>query len=146
MAQPKVQQPDRSAPTQRCLSDFEGRWRIHRLITPRDGQPARFEGEAVWAKAEGGLNYVEQGIMTLEGCAPMQAERRYFWADDLSVFFEDGRFFHTVPPAGGDVRHWCAPDDYQLIYDFSAWPAFSVHWEVRGPRKDYTARTEYNRC
>ena len=83
--------------------------------------------------------------MTLEGHSPMQAERRYFWADDLSVFFEDGRFFHRVPAVGGQTDHWCQPDRYHGTYDFTEWPQFNVKWDVNGPRKDYRSATQYVR-
>lgn len=130
----------------RVLSDFEGVWRVSRQITPDAGPAARFEGTASWVPSEGGLAYNEQGLMTLEGHPPMQAERRYFWDSALSVYFEDGRFFHQVPSQGGPTEHWCDPDRYQLRYDFSRWPSFGVTWRVHGPRKDYRAETEYTRC
>jgi hypothetical protein len=73
------------------------------------------------------------------------AERRYLWSADLSVWFEDGRFFHNVPPHGGPTAHWCDPDQYDGQYDFADWPAFRVTWRVRGPRKDYRMETLYRR-
>ena len=130
----------------RRLSDFAGRWQVSRHIQEATGATARFEGFAQWSWAEGGLAYLEDGHMTVEGHAPMQAQRSYFWADDLSVFFDDGRFFHTVPALGGSVRHWCSPDDYHLRYAFQDWPNFQVFWRVKGPRKDYSATTKYSRC
>jgi hypothetical protein len=84
--------------------------------------------------------------MSLDGHPPMQAERSYFWDNSLRVFFDDGRFFHQVPSEGGPTTHWCDPDQYDLHYDFSCWPRFEVRWRVQGPRKDYTAITEYTRC
>ena len=130
----------------RRLSDFAGRWQVMREIREASGATARFEGIADWSRAEGGLNYLEDGQMILAGHPPMQAQRRYFWADDLSVYFDDGRYFHQVPASGGLVQHWCAPDDYQLRYVFDDWPVFCVFWRVKGPRKDYSATTKYSRC
>lgn len=130
----------------RCLADFAGQWQVTRQITPETGPPARFSGAAGWTKAQGGMNYAERGVMTLEGHPPMQAERRYFWAEDLSVFFEDGRFFHRVPHTGGTAAHWCDPDHYEVAYDFSLWPRFHVVWQVSGPRKSYRSETEYRRA
>lgn len=129
----------------RVLQDFEGRWHLERHILSTQGPDARFEGRAVWSRTDGGLLYLEEGQMTLEGHPPMHAERRFFWAEDLSVFFEDGRFFHRVPGQGGDTAHWCDPDSYTLHYAFREWPVFHVHWRVSGPRKDYQARTQYTR-
>lgn len=130
----------------RKLADFEGQWRVERFIQPKEGPEARFLGTALWAASGTGLSYHETGLMTLDGHAPMQAERRYFWADDLSVYFDDGRFFHRVPETGGLTEHWCDPDSYALRYDFGKWPQFRVNWNVTGPRKDYRAETEYTRC
>ena len=129
----------------RKLQDFAGRWSLSRRITPATGPDVQFEGEAIWAAADGGLSYVENGLMTLGDQAPLHAERRYFWAEDLSVYFDDGRFFHQVPALGGRAHHWCDPDTYDVTYDFSAWPQFKVHWRVQGPRKDYSAITQYSR-
>jgi hypothetical protein len=83
-------------------------------------------------------------MVTQDG-ARFLGERRYLWALDLSVLFEDGRFFHKVPPLGGATAHWCDPDQYDGMYDFSDWPEFAVTWHVRGPRKDYRMETQYRR-
>lgn len=129
----------------RHLRDFEGCWSLERRITPQHGPAAIFAGTAVWSPATDGFEYLEQGVMQLEGQAAMQAERRYFWSDDLSVFFEDGRFFHTVPAQGGKTEHWCDPDMYKGRYDFTRWPQFEVTWQVTGPRKSYLSQTLYTR-
>ena len=129
----------------RTLSDFEGAWALHRRISPRQGVGAIFEGTAVWSRIKDGLAYVETGLIQLEGQMPMQAERRYFWSEDLCVYFEDGRFFHTVPSQGGQSDHWCDPDMYIGTYDFTRWPDFEVTWQVTGPKKDYLLQTLYTR-
>ena len=129
----------------RVLGDFEGRWALSREIRPASGAAGRFEGEAEWQPSEGGLAYVERGLLMLEGHAPMQAERRYFWEEGLNVYFDDGRFFHQVPPEGGEAAHWCDPDQYDVTYDFMQWPRFETKWQVRGPRKDYEMISFYSR-
>lgn len=129
----------------RKLDDFAGNWNLTRRIVPKDGPVAQFEGTASWSWKERGLSYLEHGVMTLSGHLPMQAERRYFWKDDLSVYFDDGRFFHAVPATGGETRHWCDPDTYTGTYDFAAWPDFTLVWHVTGPRKDYRSTTIYTR-
>jgi len=100
----------------RKLADFAGEWRIERQITHQTGPPARFIGTAEWRPAPGGMHYCEHGKLSLAGHPGMQAERRYFWHDDLRVDFDDGRFFHQVPPMGGTARHWCDPDMYIVRY------------------------------
>ncbi|MEM1073444.1 MAG: DUF6314 family protein [Pseudomonadota bacterium] len=130
----------------RRLRDFAGRWQVKRRIDPVDGLAATFDGHAVWSDRENGLAYTETGVMTLNGQIPMQAERRYLWTKNLSVYFDDGRFFHSVPSLGGDTAHWCDPDRYIGHYDFSGWPQFRVTWQVNGPRKDYRSETFYTRA
>ena len=81
----------------------------------------------------------------MDGKTPMQAERRYRWSTDLSVYFDDGRFFHCVPKSGGETQHFCDPDMYKGTYDFAEWPTFRVTWDVRGPRKDYRMTSTFTR-
>ena len=132
--------------TERALADFEGRWSLQRHITHDAAAPARFVGQAVWSPHDGGMTYRETGVLTIEGAPPMPSERRYWWAPDLSVYFDDGRFFHRVPALGGDTAHWCDPDQYEVRYTFDLWPEFQVEWQVSGPRKSYRMHSSYSRA
>lgn len=128
---------------ERRLQDFLGAWAIDRRIVQDDGSEGVFKGVAEWrADGEGAL-YVETGQLWLGGQGPFSAERRNRWAKDLGVCFEDGRFFHHVPAQGGEVSHWCPPDQYDGRYDFSRWPVWQVTWRVAGPRKAYASTTTY---
>lgn len=133
-------------PTERVLADFIGVWEITREIVPTVGPRGAFTGRGVWSAADTGAHYCETGVLQLQGAAPMTAERRYRWGADLSIYFEDGRFFHRVPKAGGAATHFCDPDTYDVTYDFGAWPTFAVAYAVRGPRKDYVMRSQYCRA
>jgi len=126
----------------RQLADFEGHWALSRQIVPAVGPEARFEGTAVWTP-EGA--YAEEGLLHVQGQTPMRAERRYVWDAELNVYFEDGRFFHRVPAEGGETGHWCAPDQYDVCYDFADWPRFEARWKVFGPRKNYEMISHYSR-
>ncbi|WP_299041000.1 DUF6314 family protein [uncultured Tateyamaria sp.] len=132
-------------PTDRLLADFEGVWTIARTITPKAGAAAQFDGTARWTGGRDRSDYTETGTLRMDGTAPMQAERRYLWLADLSVFFDDGRFFHKVPAAGGRTQHFCDPDTYTGTYDFADWPVFRVTWDVRGPRKEYRMTSVFTR-
>lgn len=129
----------------RALKDFTGKWLLERVITPKDGNVARFSGQASWMPDADGLRYCETGQLQMPGQTPIHAERVYLWHADLSVYFEDGRLFHTVPPSGGAAAHWCPPDQYDGFYDFGDWPKFRVSWQVRGPQKNYTLVSNYTR-
>ena len=130
---------------QRVLADFAGRWQLERRIVQRGGPAARFSGVAEWTGDGDALDLLERGTLHLGDQPPMQAERRYRWLADLTVLFEDGRYFHQVPAKGGPAGHWCAPDMYRVMYRFGRWPAFETVWRVRGPRKDYAMVSEYRR-
>lgn len=135
-----------SMPTNlRRLNDFLGEWVLNRKVIQKDGPPATLTGNAVWRPEATGLLYEENGQLEIEGHAPMLTSRRYHWHPDLSVTFEDGRFFHVVPASGGATQHWCDPDHYAVAYDFVGWPVFQVTWQVTGPRKDYTMVSVYHR-
>ena len=129
----------------RTLDDFTGDWAQERVIAQDGLPPGQFTGTATWAPHAEGLAYVEEGTLTISGQTPMAATRRYLWKPDLSVWFDDGRYFHTVPARGGDTDHWCDPDDYSVHYDFADWPAFTVTWRVQGPRKSYRMTSRYSR-
>lgn len=130
----------------RSLADFEGAWRIRRSMEFHDGSSAVFEGTAVWRPDPAGLAYLEEGTLHMPDQVPMVATRRYLWQPDLSVWFDDGRYFHTVPATGGHTDHWCDPDHYGVTYRFTDWPTFEVEWRVVGPRKDYRMRSSYTRA
>ncbi|MFD3189566.1 DUF6314 family protein [Sedimentitalea sp. HM32M-2] len=127
----------------RRLSDFQGRWQLRRRIRHVDGARAEFTGLAEWQPCDAGLRQVETGMLRIAGQPAISASRCHVWHADLSVWFEDGRFFHTVPPMGGRSAHWCDPDQYEAGYDFSDWPRFRVTWRVHGPRKAYCMISRY---
>lgn len=129
----------------RTLDDFAGLWTVTRRIRQDDGTGGRFEGRAEWCLDGAGADYVETGQFWLAEQGPFHAERRYRWTRDLTVFFDDGRVFHSVPPEGGEVAHWCPPDQYAGRYDFGDGAAWQVRWRVTGPRKAYTSVTRYVR-
>lgn len=129
----------------RTLSDFAGAWTLRRFITHASGATAEFRGTATWRAQEGMLRCDEVGLIKVGTAAAVNARQTYLWDKDLRVHFADGRFFHKVPPGGGDAGHWCDPDQYDGAYDFADWPAWTVTWTVLGPRKDYHMRSAYSR-
>ncbi|MDU8913621.1 DUF6314 family protein [Aestuariicoccus sp. MJ-SS9] len=131
------------------FAEFAGAWTLSRRIEDhRAGATARFEGTARLDPVEAGLAYSEEGQLQMPGQPPIRAERRYLWVKNgaqVSVFFDDGRPFHSFIP-GDDTpgaAHWCDPDQYDVAYDFSAWPHWTARWRVHGPRKDYTLTSHY---
>jgi len=130
--------------TKRRLQDFQGIWRIRRKIHVVGQPKGDYTGHALWTPRDDCLVYVEEGELQMPGHPPMRSQRKYVWGKGLKVYFEDGRFFHTVPPEGGTAHHFCDPDAYQATYRFDSWPRFEVTWSVSGPRKDYTMVSHYS--
>ena len=135
-----------------ALTDFTGDWRLRRVIAQAQGPDARFEGVARLVPDGAGLRYCEQGVLVIEGQAPLEAERRTLWraarGGMIDVLFDDGRPFHRIDPAAAlsHDRHLCGRDTYELRHDFSAWPQWELRCRVSGPRKAYTMRTLYTRA
>lgn len=132
------------------LSGFAGLWQLTRRIEDRlIGRSGELSGKARFTPDGAGLRYDEEGVLHLDGQPPVQAKRSYLWrqgADGIEVWFDDGRFFHRFDAEGvSAAQHWCDPDDYQVRYDFSAWPRWQSAWQVKGPRKDYLMVSEYQR-
>ncbi|MDJ1009519.1 MAG: DUF6314 family protein [Paracoccaceae bacterium] len=131
------------------LAGFAGRWAMARHIAHADGLRGALEGVATVAPSGPGLfTYDEDGTLRLGAAEPLRATRRYFWrsaGDAVAIFFADGRPFHRI--AFGAMRpettHLCPPDRYRVVYDFTAWPVWSAHWRVEGPRKRYEMTTTY---
>jgi hypothetical protein len=128
------------------LGDFAGHWRFEREVRHADGSVMQITGAAQFDWQDDALAYQERGKMQLPFGPPVSTVRRYLWQQGLRVYFEDGRFFHSVPPLGGEAVHWCAPDDYRVTYDFAQWPKWRAVWQVRGPAKDYVMTTYYMRA
>ena len=126
---------------------FLGAWRIAREIEDRRGPDGRFEGRAIISEvAPGEWLYHETGRLSFGAGQGFDAERRYLWRPAgamIDVFFDDGRPFHRIDLAGGADRHHCAPDIYDVRYDFRDWPFWEAVWHVSGPRKDYVMRSRY---
>ncbi len=132
------------------LGDFEGRWQLTRRIEDRRaGLTGQLTGEAVWRRDGDGLRHEETGVLRYGAAAPMRAKRVYLWraeAGGFSVFFEDGRPFHSWTPGAPEARHHCDPDIYDVTYDLTGWPAFTQVWHVTGPRKDAVITSRFARA
>lgn len=132
------------------LSDFDGEWRLERVIEDAHGPDARFVGAARFAPDGEGLRYTEDGTLTLAGQTPVAASRSYLWRMDgegrITMSFPDGRPFHDFHPEhDAEAEHWCPPDLYRVAYVFGAWPDWSASWTVSGPRKEYRLVSRYSR-
>ncbi|KAF2003520.1 hypothetical protein P154DRAFT_543874 [Amniculicola lignicola CBS 123094] len=110
--------------------------------------------------------YIEEGTFRLDSGFEFPATRRYVYRyseveDKISAWFvcEDGvtveRFFNRMDfqeKEKGWIAiglHWCDPDTYQSRSEFrfrgAAVQSFGITYEVKGPRKDYTMESWYER-
>lgn len=136
----------------RGIEDFAGEWLLERRISDlRQGLTGELQGRASVVQDGGGLwRYREEGLLRYGDAAPVQAVRVYLWRQQgalIAVAFDDGRPFHAFDPnaAAPRAQHDCAPDLYDVRYDFGAWPAWRAVWQVQGPRKDYRMESVYRR-
>jgi len=129
------------------LADLAGAWRLTRRITDhRAGLSGHLSGSSHWTPDSIGLRQEEAGVLIFGTAPPMQASRAYLWRAEgagLAVFFADGRPFHRLGPGQLADRHHCAPDLYDVAYDFSHWPEWTQSWRVSGPRKDMTIESRF---
>lgn len=131
---------------------FEGEWRLERVVDDYFGRETmRFAGTARLFRDDAGLTYEEQGSWSAGSYTGLAANRRYLWRVEgggIAVFFEDGRPFHRFEPTEhgrASARHDCPPDLYAATYDLALPERWTLHWRVRGPRKDYHSRTDFLR-
>jgi hypothetical protein len=133
---------------------LEGHWRLQRSI-PATGKmsAATMNGTASFAKAgDNALHYEEQGTLVQENGARFQASRKYVYRykdEKISVFFaeEQERLFHHLEFQGNIAvaSHLCICDQYDALYEFPDPHTFQITYFVKGPKKDYSIHTIFNR-
>lgn len=134
------------------LADFLGSWLLTRTIDDRlAGHVAGFSGTARLTPTDDGALYVETGRLMIPGQAPLEATRRFLWAEAgpgrIAVAFDGGRAFHDFSlAASASASHDCPPDVYHAHYDFAHWPDWQATWTAKGPRKDYRMVSHYQRA
>ncbi|KAJ4345098.1 hypothetical protein N0V95_005911 [Ascochyta clinopodiicola] len=113
--------------------------------------------------------YIEEGIFKMDNGFSFPATRRYVYryneaTDKITAWFADedgestGSFFNSwnfYPPVDENHgwmakgHHWCDPDTYKSGCEFkfrgATLQAFSITYEVDGPKKDYSHESWYER-
>jgi hypothetical protein len=135
-------------PADRVFRLLEGGWDFSRRI-PAYG---RMIGAASFTRTdETRFLYRENGLLKLEDGPVFESFRNYiyeFSQGRITVFFEDGRFFHTLDfESESRARgiHECGFDLYRGYYEFGDQDRFRLEWAVTGPKKDYTICTDFKR-
>lgn len=131
--------------------DGAGRWSVVReLADLRGGLAGRFEGVASFGRVGTAIWWDEAGELdwpTHHG----EAGRRLFVVADgaqARVHFDDGRPFHSLDLTNGrcDLAHDCAPDLYTGELTVTSDDEWHVAWDVEGPAKRLTIRSDYRRA
>lgn len=130
---------------------LQGNWKLERGLEDalRD-ETGALVGEASFVATGGGLDYREEGILSLgdHRGAAHQAYRYDFPAlGHAAVSFTDGRFFHDLDLTAGIwiCRHRCSDDDYAGEFRALNADRLQVLWRVKGPRKDMLLDGLYHR-
>lgn len=148
--------------------DLLGVWTFARRITDhRGGSGYQAHGTASFEALEDGrVRWFEEGRLSWEAGTSTFTRTLFLVPDapggsgrgEWSVLFEDGRFFHPWrddsdsrdSDGGGsgsrDVVHLCGRDTYRGSRRADASGAgWSLSWRVKGPEKEYTMTTRYQR-
>lgn len=139
------------------LDGLAGAWSLERVIAGQGSNQGSMRGTATFRRLEsGGLAYREEGRLLLPSGEAFDAFRDYLYdrvPEGFAVFFPETapRLFHEIrlrEEAGmllGEAEHLCGRDHYATRYAFQPDGRFTVHHDVRGPRKDYATITIYTR-
>ena len=74
-----------------------------------------------------------------------------FWGGAGELYFADGRFFcamdlkRVAESWRADLVHECGEDFYEGEIEISSENSWRLVWRVKGPRKDYTLATSFER-
>ena len=135
----------------RLASWLTGQWSVNRAI---NDHPGAFEGAATFiADGDGRMTWHETGRLCLDAYDGTASRTLAIVpapgvsADIWEVRFADGRFFHPLDLTTGrcDVEHLCGPDVYAGAYTVLGQDELSVLWRVRGPGRDDTIASRYQR-
>ncbi|SFT32429.1 hypothetical protein SAMN04487904_10150 [Actinopolyspora lacussalsi subsp. righensis] len=128
-----------------------GSWSLHRTILSPEGQRwGEFTGSASFTPAGEVLTYGEWGTLRLggyQGSAFRQLRYQLTGPGQAAVYFDYGDFFHELDLREGhcDTTHPCRDDLYRGEFEVLDADTWWQCWEVFGPTKNHTLRTEFRR-
>jgi hypothetical protein len=133
------------------LAYLTGSWTLSRAIVDhRSSTSGSFEGRAqVRVQGRRG-RYEENGRLRwarYDGSAGRVLDLVGADGGAVAVFFTDGRPFFDLDLSNGTCRavHPCVADRYELEFRASSDELLVESWRVRGPEKDYEAKTTWRR-
>lgn len=134
------------------LAYLTGTWMISRVIEDhRTSVSGAFAGEAeVHKLARRRGRYEEHGRLrfgSYDGRARRALDLVSTYGGRVAVLFTDGRPFFDLDLLTGFHRaaHQCVRDHYEFEFAVNSPDRLLERWRVRGPQKDYEARTTWQR-
>jgi hypothetical protein len=125
---------------------LQGTWNIKKTL----GYLGCALGQAkITLTTEGHLLYREDVEVVIDGSKNL-AYKEYIYSIEngaLCKKFTDHRLFYELKLGSNDAtgEHDCLADHYHASYVFAGNNAFTLEYEVRGPRKYYSIVTEFDR-
>ncbi len=133
------------------LAYLTGTWTLSRVIVDHlNRRSGSFDGDAeVLALGRRG-RYEERGRLrfgSYDGNARRALDLVGTDGSEVAVLFTNGRPFFALDLVKGECRavHQCSRDRYELEFGVSSPDLLLERWRVRGPTKDYEARTTWRR-
>jgi hypothetical protein len=133
------------------LAYLAGTWTLSRAIVDhRTGVSGSFAGDAEVQILGRRGRYEEHGRLRFGGYDSSARRALDLIGTEgsmVTVLFTDGRPFFDLDLFTGTCRamHQCSLDRYQLEFGVSSPDLLIERWRVRGPEKDYDARTTWRR-
>lgn len=133
------------------LKILTGQWQFNRHFSYEGSA----KGVATFSTRENSLFYRETGILHLH--QSFNFYREYIFSknkNSIDVWFvndnEKGQFFYKLEKCShdGDIlkmqgSHRCVNDNYLATYKIFGPDRFDVHYQIKGPKKDYCIYTKY---
>jgi hypothetical protein len=133
------------------LAYLTGSWTFSRVIVDDLTGVSGYCSGAVEVRTLGGRGrYEERGRLRLrgyDGTARRVLDLIRTDGGAVTVFFTDGRPFFDLDLVNGSCHalHHCSRDRYELEFGAGSPDLLFERWRVRGPEKDYDARTTWRR-
>lgn len=134
------------------LRDFlPGNWHLTRIVKgfPRQ-EVVTMKGIASFIPNETGLTYKEKGDYLYQG-QHLYFQQTYYYQKEkeakYGVYFQDKRWFYALFLSNKTqkIQHLCGKDAYQGLFLWQSEDTWELCWQVKGPTKDFSIETLYER-
>lgn len=133
----------------KIFDSLEGHWQWRRTIS----EQGTAQGKASFTRlSPTQLAYREDGLLSTQS-TDFKMFRTYTYQleeENISVFFagHTNSLFHRLQftsPITASASHLCLCDHYEATYTFLNPTTFRLTYQVKGPKKDYTIDTTFEK-